>query len=415
MKIEMFHLMPYRELPQDFNERYRSVWVDIPSELFSAEKAHQFYNETLDELEYAASLGYDGVCVNEHHSNAYGFMPSPNIMAATLARRTRDTAIIVLGNSIALYSPAIRVAEEFAMLDCISGGRLVAGFPVGSSSDTNFAYGQNPATLREKYYEAEELITKAWTTPEVFSFDGKYNQLRYVNIWPRPIQTPHPPVWVPGGGSIETWGWCVEKEYLYAYLSYSGFKRGKMVMDGFWKKNDELGADRNPYKAGFLQLVAVGDSEQEVADKFGPHGEYFYNKMLHVWPGFADAPGYRTLKTVEAGLLQQTTQFGQRPAKMSWKDLLEQGNIVAGTPKQVSEQLEAVAKDLRIGHLMVLNQFGSIPHELAKQNIHKTATEVLPNLRHIWEGEWEDKWWPKPLSNPRMPAPLNMPVPVGAK
>lgn len=415
MKIEMFHLMPYRELPQDFNERYRSVWVDIPSELFSAEKAHQFYNETLDELEYAASLGYDGVCVNEHHSNAYGFMPSPNIMAATLARRTRDTAIIVLGNSIALYSPAIRVAEEFAMLDCISGGRLVAGFPVGSSSDTNFAYGQNPATLREKYYEAEELITKAWTTPEVFSFDGKYNQLRYVNIWPRPIQTPHPPVWVPGGGSVETWGWCVEKEYLYAYLSYSGFKRGKMVMDGFWKKNDELGADRNPYKAGFLQLVAVGDSEQEVADKFGPHGEYFYNKMLHVWPGFADAPGYRTLKTVEAGLLQQTTQFGQRPAKMSWKDLLEQGNIVAGTPKQVSEQLEAVAKDLRIGHLMVLNQFGSIPHELAKQNIHKTATEVLPNLRHIWEGEWEDKWWPKPLSNPRMPAPLNMPVPVGAK
>lgn len=415
MKIEMFHLMPYRELPEDFNERYRSVWVDIPSELFSAEKAHQFYNETLDELEYAASLGYDGVCVNEHHSNAYGFMPSPNIMAATLARRTRDTAIIVLGNSIALYSPAIRVAEEFAMLDCISGGRLVAGFPVGSSSDTNFAYGQNPATLREKYYEAEELITKAWTTPEVFSFDGKYNQLRYVNIWPRPIQNPHPPVWVPGGGSIETWGWCVEKEYLYAYLSYSGFKRGKMVMDGFWKKNDELGADRNPYKAGFLQLVAVADSEQEAADKFGPHGEYFYNKMLHVWPGFADAPGYRTLKTVEAGLLQQTTQFGQRPAKMSWKDLLEQGNIVAGTPKQVSEQLEAVAKDLRIGHLMVLNQFGSIPHDLAKANIHKTATEVLPNLRHIWEGEWEDKWWPKPLSNPRMPAPLNMPVPVGAK
>lgn len=415
MKVEMFHLMPYRELPEDFNERYRSVWVDIPSELFSAEKAHQFYNETLDELEYAASLGYDGVCVNEHHSNAYGFMPSPNIMAATLARRTRDTAIIVLGNSIALYNPAIRVAEEFAMLDCISGGRLVAGFPVGSSSDTNFAYGQNPATLREKYYEAEDLITKAWTTPEVFSYDGKYNQLRYVNIWPRPIQNPHPPVWVPGGGSIETWGWCVEKEYLYAYLSYSGFKRGKMVMDGFWKKNDELGADRNPYKAGFLQLVAVGDSEQEVADKFGPHGEYFYNKMLHVWPGFADAPGYRTLKTVEAGLLQQTTQFGQRPAKMSWKDLLDQGNIVAGTPKQVSEQLEAVAKDLRIGHLMVLNQFGSIPHELAKANIHKTATEVLPNLRHIWEGEWEDKWWPKPLSNPRMPAPLNMPVPVGAK
>lgn len=413
MKIEMFHLMPYRELPPDFDERYRSVWVDIPSELFDATKAHEFYNQTLDELEFAARVGFDGICVNEHHSNAYGFMPSPNIMAAALARRTKDVALIVLGNSIALYNPPIRVAEEFAMLDCISGGRLVAGFPVGSSSDTNFAYGSNPATLRDRYYEAEELITKAWTTPEVFSFDGKYTQLRYVNIWPRPIQDPHPPIWIPGGGSIETWDWCIDKGYLYAYLSYAGFKRGKVVMDGFWNKAAERGIEPNPYHAGFLQLVAVADSEQEAADKFGPHGEYFYNKMLHVWPGFADAPGYRTLKTVEAGLMQQTTQFGQRPPSMSWKDLLNQGNIVAGTAKQVTEQLEQVIKDLRIGHLMVLNQFGSIPHDLALANIEKTAREVLPNLRHLWKDEYEDRWWPKPMSNPRQPAPLRDLVAVG--
>ena len=131
MKIEMFHLMPYRDLPADFAEKYHSVWVDIPSHLFDARKAHQYYNDTLDELEYAAAMGYDGVCVNEHHQNAYGFMPSPNIMAAALARRTSDCAIIVLGNSIALYNPPLRVAEEFAMLDVITGGRLVCGFPVG--------------------------------------------------------------------------------------------------------------------------------------------------------------------------------------------------------------------------------------------------------------------------------------------
>ena len=78
-------------------------------------------------------------------------MPSPNIMAATLARRTSQAALVVLGNSIALYNPPIRVAEEFAMLDVISGGRLVAGFPVGTSMDTNFCYGQIPALTREKY------------------------------------------------------------------------------------------------------------------------------------------------------------------------------------------------------------------------------------------------------------------------
>ena len=95
-----------------------------------------------DLLEYADTLGFDGIGVNEHHQNGYGIMPSPNIIAAGLARRTQNAAIVVLGNSIALYNPPIRVAEEFAMLDCISGGRLVAGFPVGTSMDTNYCYGQ---------------------------------------------------------------------------------------------------------------------------------------------------------------------------------------------------------------------------------------------------------------------------------
>ncbi|HCV27187.1 MAG TPA: LLM class flavin-dependent oxidoreductase, partial [Dehalococcoidia bacterium] len=176
MKIEMFHLCPYRDLPEDFREKNRSVWVDVPSHLFDAEIASRTYNETLDELMYGAEMGYDGICVNEHHQNAYGLMPSPNIMAAAMSRETEDVAIIVMGNSIALYDPPIRVAEEMAMLDCISGGRLVAGFPVGSAMDTAYGYGANPALLRDKYAEAEELILRAWEEKEMFSFDGKYTQ-----------------------------------------------------------------------------------------------------------------------------------------------------------------------------------------------------------------------------------------------
>ena len=85
MKIEMFHLCPYRDLPEDFREKHRSVWVDVPRHLFDGEIAARTYNQTLDELKYAAEVGYDGICVNEHHQNAYGLMPSPNIMAAAMA------------------------------------------------------------------------------------------------------------------------------------------------------------------------------------------------------------------------------------------------------------------------------------------------------------------------------------------
>src|SRR5262245_61179507 len=166
VRVHWFHLMPYQELPPDFSTTYRSVWVDPPGHLFEPAAANRMYNEYLDELEFADQMGFDGICVNEHHQNAYGMMPSPNLMAAALARRTRNAALVVMGNSIALYNPPTRVAEEFAMLDCLSGGRLVAGFPVGTSMDSNYAYGQTPATLREKYDEAHTLIMRAWTDPE---------------------------------------------------------------------------------------------------------------------------------------------------------------------------------------------------------------------------------------------------------
>ena len=126
---------------------------------------NQLYHQYLDQLEFADGLGFDGICVNEHHQNAYGLMPSPNLMGAALARRTSKAALVVMGNSIALYNPPIRVAEEFAMLDVMSGGRLVAGFPVGTSMDTNYCYGEPPATLRDKYDEAHRLIIQAWSRP----------------------------------------------------------------------------------------------------------------------------------------------------------------------------------------------------------------------------------------------------------
>src|SRR5215510_10783068 len=88
MRFHWFHLMPYPFLPDDFKHKYRSVWVDVPSTLYDPEKGHWLYNQYLDQLEFADSLGYDGICVNEHHQNAYGLMPSPNLMGAALRRRT---------------------------------------------------------------------------------------------------------------------------------------------------------------------------------------------------------------------------------------------------------------------------------------------------------------------------------------
>lgn len=410
MKALWFHLMPYPELPEGFREDYRSVWVDIDPSLYDPAVGHRAYHDYLDELEHAAACGFDGICVNEHHSNAYGLMPSPNLMASALARSTDDAAIVVMGNSLALYNPPIRVAEEMAMIDGLSGGRLVAGFPVGTPMDTCFAYGMNPATLRERYHEAHDLVMQAWTADEPFAFNGTYTKLRYVNPWPRPMQDPHPPIWIPGGGSVETWEWCAEMDYVYSYLSYFGYKAGQATMKGFWDRMAALGREPNPFQAGFIQFVGVADTEAEARRLYREPAEYFFNRCLHLYPPFADPPGYRTEATVRAGVEGMVKQAADRAkaasgsskpgasAGLSFDEMVDRGYVVIGTPTTVAEQLTEVATSLNVGNLMLLCQFGNMDRDLAMFNTDLVARKVLPEIRGLFTDEWEHRWWIKPMA-----------------
>jgi len=402
MKLMWFHLMPYTDLPDDFVERHPSVWVDIDSRLFDPAKAHHMYNDFMDELEFAAEIGFDGICVNEHHSNGYGMMPSPNLIAATLARRTRDAALVVMGNSLALYNPPVRVAEEFAMLDCISGGRLVAGFPVGTPMDTCYAYGQNPSQLRERYHEAHDLVLRCWTDPDTFMWNGRFNKLRYVNPWPRPVQKPHPPIWIPGGGSIETWQWCAQMDYVYTYLSYFGYKAGQATMDGFWAEMKRLGKDRNPFRAGFLQFVGVAETRAEALSLYREAAEYFFNRCLHVDARWAGPPGYASEATLRARVQSQVGQAAARASASaygapSFEEIVDQGFVVIGSPDEVAAKLREVAVNLNVGQLMLLMQYGNMSKELTLHNTELFAKRVMPQLRGLFENEWENRWWPKPL------------------
>jgi alkanesulfonate monooxygenase SsuD/methylene tetrahydromethanopterin reductase-like flavin-dependent oxidoreductase (luciferase family) len=404
MKLLFFHLMPYTELPEDFKERHPSVWVDIDPGLFDATRAHRMYNDFMDELELAAELGFDAVCVNEHHSNAYGLMPSPNLIASTLARRTSDVAICVMGNSLALYNPPVRVAEEFAMLDCISGGRLIAGFPVGTPMDTCFAYGQNPSQLRQRYHEAHDLVMKAWREPKPFVWNGRFHQLRYVNPWPRPVQKPHPPIWIPGGGSVETWQWCAERDYVYSYLSYFGYKAGEATLRGFWEEMARLGKDRNPFRAGFLQFVGVAESREEALALYREPAEYFYNRCLHVDARFAAPAGYATEATLRSRVVSQVLRAASRASdKTAYgapgiEEIVEKGYVIVGSPDEVAEQLRNVAVDLNVGQMMLLLQFGNMGKDLTAYNTELFAKRVAPQLRGLFEDAWENRWWPRPLA-----------------
>jgi alkanesulfonate monooxygenase SsuD/methylene tetrahydromethanopterin reductase-like flavin-dependent oxidoreductase (luciferase family) len=397
MKFHWFHLMPYPYLPDDFKQKYHSVWVDPPAgELYDPVKGHQVYNDYLDQLEYAERCGYDGICVNEHHQNGYGLMPSPNLMAAALARRTSKAKLVVLGNSVALYDPPTRVAEEMAMLDVMSGGRLVAGFPVGTPMDTVYCYGANPATLRDKYREGVELIVRAWKERKPFAFNGKFTQLRYVNPWPVPIQNPRPPVWIPGGGSVETWEWCIKNDFLYAYLTYFGYMAGISVIDGYWETVERMGAEFNPYRCAFLQFVGVAENDAEAEKLYAAPAQYFYNRCFHLDPGFVAPPGYTSIETMRQGI-QSAVRTAARKVQgqdLAWKEIIDSGCVVAGSPQTVIDRLNDMADRMKVGHVMLLMHFGNMKHETVLYNTTRFAKEVAPKLRHRFS-EYEDKWWPK--------------------
>ncbi|MGH7089756.1 MAG: LLM class flavin-dependent oxidoreductase, partial [Stellaceae bacterium] len=177
MKACMFHLMPYRDLPADFATRYRSAYID-PNwfDVADPDRVGQYYNWTLDELVHAANAGMHGLCTNQHHQNVYGFMANPSLMGSVLAKLTNgsDTAIIQIGSTLPSTSPPTRIAEEYAILDCISGGRLVAGFPTGLPTDATISNGVVPMDQRERFREALALVVKAWSAKERFAWNGKH-------------------------------------------------------------------------------------------------------------------------------------------------------------------------------------------------------------------------------------------------
>ncbi len=209
MQVFVFDLMPYGE-----NLEHLKVGKELPWPLekrhFKPEVASRTYSEHLDAWEELDRLGYDGVGFNEHHTSPYGLMNSPNIMAAAASQRTKKLKLLMYGNLLPLHEP-LRLAEELAMLDCISNGRIISGFARGIPREYN-VFGVSQPESRARFEEAWEIIYRAWTE-ESFSFEGKFWTYRDVALWPRPMQQPHPPIWIPVTSSKESIEWAAQHNF----------------------------------------------------------------------------------------------------------------------------------------------------------------------------------------------------------
>jgi alkanesulfonate monooxygenase SsuD/methylene tetrahydromethanopterin reductase-like flavin-dependent oxidoreductase (luciferase family) len=367
-----FHLMPYPALPADYDG---PAWITCPNALFDPQVGTEVYNRYLDELVYAEELGFDGVCVNEHHQNAYGLMPSPNLMASILARQTSRVKIAVVGNALPLYNPPTRVAEEFAMIDCISGGRLIAGFVVGGGPEY-YSFSMNPAQARERFYECHDIVLKAWTTDGPTEHIGKHYKLRYLNTWPKPVQKPHPEIWIPGVGSLETMEFVARQRYAYMGIPYFHVNVFERTFRMFREACEKEGYEADPLQMGWLEPIYVAETDDQARRDYEDHFFYFVKRLL---PGInVSPPGYTTLRSYES-MLKGFNTFAINLE--TWEQVVEGQYAVVGSPDTVFERLVENLHRLGTGNLLGLFQLGTLPGELTRRSLDLFAREVMPRLR----------------------------------
>ena len=379
MQVILFHLMSYADLDFEATKDHETVWVNLPNKYFDPVKGHQLYNRYLDELEYGEVLGFDGVAVNEHHQTAYGLMPSPVVMASALARRTKKVKIAILGSALPLREHPITVAEEHAMIDVITGGRLISGFVRGIGAEYH-TFGINPTISHDRFHEAHDLIVQAWTRPGPFSFTGRHYNLEYVNLWPRPFQNPHPPIWVPSQGSKETIDWAALPNHRYTYLqTFSPAAVVEKYLQSYRDTAQGYGYEAADSQLGWAVPVYVSDTDDQARKEAKVHFELFRNRLLKMPIEMLLPPGYTSRDSLK-NLMKAKASLSQ---DLTIDKAIEMGMFVCGTANTVRQMLEDHWSKMHFDNLLTMMHFGSLPQDLTKRSMEMFAKDVMPHIQKL--------------------------------
>ena len=377
MKLYNFDLLAYPHVPKE------APRTPVPSSFFDPQKGAANYAEHLEEMTYCEELGFDGVVFNEHHYSAYGTMPSPNLIAAALSQKTKKIKIGVLGNILPLRNHPVRVAEEYAMIDCLSNGRLIAGFVRGIPPEYIW-YGVNPTESRGRFQEAYDLIMTAWTE-SVWSFEGEFFNLKDCAIWPRPLQQPHPPIWI-AARSAESIEWCV-KRHLPCAQVYQTTGQIEDTFDYYRSKAREDGWEAKPEHFILCRHIYIDDTDQKARDNVTEPMNYFFTVFNR---GFneainKDAVGRQLMAALTSDRSFSYFREGNRErfdfSKFDYDSLLSSGYLIAGSPDSVAKQIQSQMNQVGADHFMGMFHIGSLSHEKVLNSLNLFKKEIMPRLQ----------------------------------
>ena len=393
------HMMYFTEQPMSAYDAqagldYGATALTFSNSHFDPKEGSRLYNEYLEEYVLAEECGADGIMLNEHHNAPFCMQARTNMFAAILAAATKRVKIVILGNPLPLSENPVQLAEELAMIDMISKGRLVSGFVRGGGQE-QLANGVNPAFNRERFMEAHDLVQKTWTQPGPFRWEGTHYQQRVVNPWAIPLQKPYPRVWIPGVLSKETIIWTAQQRYPYIALNTS-VEATKSIKATYDQAALECGYTAGPENFGYLIRVHVQDTEEKALENarqfMWMQGE-FTGLANPVWAnpaGYFSPSGRRNFVEFSVGRAKSPR------GNMTFEDQIKSTMIVAGTPAQVIEKLKYIVRETKPGIMAMWATDGNVTKDDRRRCIQLLCGEVMPavkayaaelGLRDPWEAD----------------------------
>lgn len=385
--MRIFHFTE-QAYPDAWRPEYDSLRVTLPNQLCDPKIAGDLFHRYLDEWQLCDELGLN-IMVNEHHSTATCMSSSCTLTLAILARITQNARLLALGIPLANRLDPVRVAEEAAIIDVLSRGRFEMGFVKGIPYEITPA-NSNPVHMMDRLWESHDLILKALSTHDgPFSFEGKYFQHRSVNIWPRPMQNPHPPVWIP---TMSASGVRAVAERGHVATTFLTGYSTKLINDEYRKTfRTTFGRDATLDRLAYMGMCAVADTREEALARAEKVAGYVRTTAI-VAEAFSYPPGYFPPEAIAHYLRTPVVTYSKYNAKTSTgrtiemtsasvEDLIEAGVMFAGTPDEVYDQIVAFTDAIGgLGNLILMLQAGHLEHAETTSSIKLFAKEVMPRL-----------------------------------
>lgn len=328
--------------------------------------------------------GFDGIAINEHHGTPFGLGNSPNLMAAALSQLTERIKVLVYANLLPIHEP-LRLAEEIAMLDCMTGGRLICGVGRGAPREYKI-FNVDMSESRGRFEEAFEVMRRAWTQ-DSFSFDGEFYKFDDVSIWPRTVQQPHPPIWIPLTGSKESIEWAAAHDASITPGVFPGPMREDTIRY-FAECQAKHGRKVDPNKISIMVDCYVADSKEQAIDEYGGHLMYLFNTLLRygqVWQKdvrktkYYSSTAFEHLREGAKGTLaEDDTVFNE------WTMDTVRGaaqHMPLGTADEIVERICAECDDAGANNVLLVCNRGDMPHDKYMNQVRRIGQEVLPRLQ----------------------------------